>query len=83
VRGAFRPLVGAWSAITGGDSEALLGRLTSEHIEASRQAFARVLDAEDDDERAALLERTLRRWEDERAEAMADALVREGMAGHG
>jgi hypothetical protein len=29
--------------------------------------------------RAATLERTLRRWEEERADAMADALVREGM----
>lgn len=82
-RAVFRPLVGAWSAVTGGDPAELLERLASAHIGSSRQAFARVLDAEDDDERAELLERTLRRWEDERAEAMADALVREGMGQHG
>jgi HK97 family phage portal protein len=80
VRSAFRPLVGAWTAVAGGDGAALLERLVLEHMDTSRRAFARVLDAEDDDERAAVLERTLRRWDEERAEAMADALVREGMA---
>jgi hypothetical protein len=30
-----------------------------------------------------MLERTLRRWEDERAEVMADTLVREGMERNG
>jgi HK97 family phage portal protein len=83
VRATFRPLVGAWTAVAGGDPAALLERLVSEHIESSKRSFAHVLDAEDDDQRATALERTLRRWEDERAEAMADALVREGMAGHG
>jgi hypothetical protein len=61
----------------------LLERLVAEHIEASRQAFAHVLDAEDDDERARVFERMLKRWDEERADAMADALVREGMAGNG
>jgi HK97 family phage portal protein len=79
VRAAFRPLVGAWTAITGGGPDALLERLVSEHMDTSRQALELVLDADDEDLRAATLERTLRRWEDERAEAMADALVREGI----
>jgi HK97 family phage portal protein len=79
VRHALRPCVGAWTAVKGGDAAELLERLVTEHMAASRQALALVLDAEDDDERAAMLERTLRRWEEERAEAVADALVREGM----
>jgi hypothetical protein len=83
VRATFRPLVGAWSAVTGGEAAALLERLVAEHIETSRQAFAHVLDAEDDDERARVFERMLKRWDEERADAMADALVREGMAGNG
>jgi hypothetical protein len=80
VRYTFRPVVAAWTAVAGGEADALLERLVTEHMTMSRQALTRVLDVGDEDERAALLERTLRRWEDGRAEAMADALVREGMA---
>jgi HK97 family phage portal protein len=80
VRGAFLPLVGPWTAIAGGVPSVLLERLVTEHIETSTRALSAVLDADDPDQMAGMLERTLRRWEDERAEVMADTLVREGMA---
>lgn len=82
VRAAFRPLVGPWTAVTGGAPNLLLDRLVSAHVSESSEALRQVLDG-DDDARASTLERVLRRWEDERAEAVADALVREGMAEHG
>jgi HK97 family phage portal protein len=80
VRHTFRPLVGAWVAVAGGDATALLERLVAEHIDLSQQALMRVVDVDDEDERATLLERTLRKWETERAEAVADNLVREGLS---
>jgi HK97 family phage portal protein len=80
VREVLRPLVGPWTALTDGAPGLLLERLVSEHIGASETALRHVVDADDPDAMAATLERTLRRWEDERAETMADALVREGMA---
>jgi hypothetical protein len=80
VRHALRPCIGAWTAVKGGDAAELLERLVTEHMAASRQALALVLDAEDEDMRAATLERTLRKWETERAEAVADNLVREGLS---
>jgi hypothetical protein len=83
VRYAFRPIVATWAAVTGGDAGAMLDRLVAEHMEHSTRALESVLDAEDDDQRAAMFERVLRRWEDERADAVADAVVREGMAGNG
>jgi HK97 family phage portal protein len=79
VRHAFRPIVSAWVVVTGGDAGEMVERLVSEHIEKSKLALMHVLDTDDEDLRAATLERTLRRWEEERADAMADALVREGM----
>jgi HK97 family phage portal protein len=82
-RSAFRPLVGPWTAITGGAPGLLLDRLVAEHVDASRSALSLAADVDDGDELAANLERVLGRWESERAEAMADALVHEGMAGHG
>jgi HK97 family phage portal protein len=78
-RNLFRPMVGPWTAIAGGVPGVLLERLVTEHIEASTRALSAVLDADDPDQMAGMLERTLRRWEDERAEVMADTLVREGM----
>jgi HK97 family phage portal protein len=78
-RQAFRPLVGPWTAIAGGAPNVLLDRLVAEHVEASTLALRQVLDADDPDAMAAALERTIRRWETERAEGMADTLVREGM----
>jgi HK97 family phage portal protein len=83
VRNAFLPLVGPWTAIVGGAPGVLLERLVTEHIEASTRALSAVLDADDPDQMAGMLERTLRRWEDERAEVMADTLVREGMERNG
>jgi HK97 family phage portal protein len=80
VRHAFRPIVGAWVVVTGGDAGEMVERLVVEHIDTSKRALMHVLDSDDEDLRAATLERTLRRWEEERADAMADALVREGMA---
>lgn len=80
VRSTFQPLVGPWTAITGGAPNVLLERLVTEHIEASTTALRMAGDTDDPDELAANLERTLSRWEHERADAMADALVREGMA---
>jgi chromosome segregation ATPase len=82
-RNLFRPLVGPWTAIAGGAPGVLLERLVTEHIETSTRALSAVLDADDPDQMAGMLERTLRRWEDERAEVMADTLVREGMERHG
>jgi hypothetical protein len=82
VRAAFQPLIGPWTAITGWPAAPLLERLVSEHVEASRTSLAMVTELSDADEMAGALERTLMRWERERADAMADALVREGMAGH-
>jgi HK97 family phage portal protein len=79
-RATFQPLVGPWTAITGGAPGVLLDKLVTEHIEASRSALALVADTDDPDALAANLERTIARWEHERADAMADALVREGMA---
>jgi chromosome segregation ATPase len=79
VRHAFRPIVSAWVVVTGGDAGEMVERLVSEHIDVSKRSLMHVLDSDDDDLRAATLERTLRRWEEERADAMADALVREGM----
>jgi hypothetical protein len=78
-RAAFQPLIGPWTAIAGGDGEALLDRLVSEHVATSQRALALVLDVEDGEELAGALERTLMRWEQERADQMADALIREGM----
>jgi len=80
VRAAFQALVGPWTALTGGAPNLLLERLVTEHIEASTTALQLVADADDPDQFAAQLERTLYRWEHERAESVADALVREGMA---
>jgi HK97 family phage portal protein len=79
VRDAFRPIVGPWTAITGGSPNILLDRLVAEHVRQSEQAMRLVAEADDPDEFAASLERTLSRWHEERADAMADALVREGM----
>jgi len=78
-RAAFQPLVGPWTAMAGGAPGELLERLVSEHIETSETALRIVAEVDDPDELAANLERTLSRWEHERAETMADALVREGM----
>jgi hypothetical protein len=83
VRDAFRPIVGPWTAIAGGAPNILLDRLVAEHVHQSEQAMRLVAEADDPDEFAASLERTLSRWHEERAEAMADALVREGMTDHG
>jgi HK97 family phage portal protein len=83
VRDAFRPIVGPWTAITGGAPNMLLDRLVAEHVRQSEQAMRLVAEADDPDEFAASLERTLSRWHEERADAMADALVREGMADRG
>lgn len=83
VRDTFRPLVGPWTAVTGGAPNVLLDRLVADHLEQSEMALRRVADTEDADELAANLERTLNRWERERAESMADALVREGIGEHG
>lgn len=82
-RDVFRPLVGPWTAITGGAPDVLLDRLVAEHVSVSANALRLVTEADGDDERAMALERTLSRWESERADAMADALVREGMGNHG
>jgi hypothetical protein len=82
-RAAFQPLVGPWTAVTGGAPGVLLDRLVEEHVQASLSALRIVAETEDPDEMAANLERTLSRWETERADAMADALVREGMGQHG
>ena len=79
VRDAFRPLVGPWTAITGGAPSEMLERLVTEHVQGSQRDLRLVLDEDDPDAIAAALERTLRRWESERPDAMADALVREGM----
>jgi hypothetical protein len=79
VRHAFRPIVSAWVVVTGADAGEMVERLVTEHIDGSKRALMHVLDSDDEDLRAATLERTLRRWEEERADAMADALVREGM----
>jgi len=38
-----------------------------------------VAEVDEPDQMAAALERTLRRWETERAGALADGLIREGM----
>ena len=81
VRAAFQPLVGPWTAITGGAPGALLDKLVAEHVDSSRKGLWLVLESDNPDEVSANLERTLMRWEKERADAMADALVREGMAG--
>jgi HK97 family phage portal protein len=78
-RDVFRPLVGPWTAITGGAPGLLLDRLVAEHVETSSRALRLVAEAEDQDQMAAGLERTLRLWEVERGHVMADALVREGM----
>ena len=80
VRAAYQPIVGPWTAITGGAPNILLDRLVAEHLNMSEQALRLAADTEDADELAANLARTLNRWEQERAESMADALVREGMA---
>jgi HK97 family phage portal protein len=82
-RDVFRPLVGPWTAITGEAPNLLLDRLVSEHVATSRDALLRACEALDGDEMAATLERTLLRWEAERADAMADALLREGMGERG
>jgi HK97 family phage portal protein len=82
-RRAFLPLVGPWATLTGTDPDALLERLVTQHVEASRAALLQVADSDDADQMAAGLERTLRRWETERAATVADALMREGMAAHG
>jgi HK97 family phage portal protein len=79
VRHGFWPIVAAWVVVTGGDAGELVERLVTEHIDTSKRALMHVLDADDEDLRAATLERTLRRWEEERADDMADALVRDGM----
>jgi HK97 family phage portal protein len=82
-RRAFLPLVGPWATLTGTDPDALLERLVTQHVEVSRAALLQVADSDDADQMAAGLERTLRRWETERAATVADALMREGMAAHG
>lgn len=82
-RDVFRPIVGPWTAVTGGDPVALLERLVHEHVSGSVVAMRLIAEADGDDERALALERTLSRWEHERADATADRLLREGMAGHG
>jgi len=80
VREVFRPLTGPWTALTGGDPGELLDRLVMDHLNTSIAPLRLAADEENADERAAMLERALTRWERERAESMADALLREGMA---
>jgi hypothetical protein len=76
-RAALRPVVTAWAAAAEVDGHALLDRIVAQHVEQSQTAIRLVADVDDADDMAATLERTLTRWESERAETVADALVRE------
>jgi HK97 family phage portal protein len=79
VRATWRPVVTAWVALTEQDGDVLLERLVAGHVEQSITAIRQVADVDEPDQMAAALERTLRRWETERAGAVADGLIREGM----
>lgn len=79
-RTAFRPVLEAWAASLGIDARPLIEREVSAHIAESTQGLRVIAQNEDDDARAAALERVLRRWEGERAAAVADRLLAEGEA---
>lgn len=75
-RTTLQPVVSAWAVLTQQDAGVLLDRLVDEHVETSILAFRQVLDSDDDDQMAMALERLLRRWDTERATAVADALLK-------
>ena len=77
-RAILRPVVLAWAPCAGVSPDDTLRDLVAAHIEQSRRDLRLAADAEDADDLAANLARTLHRWDTERADAVADALLAEG-----
>jgi HK97 family phage portal protein len=77
-RSVLRPVVLAWAPCAGANPDAVLAELVQSHIDTSRRDLRLAADTEDPDELAANLARVLRRWETERADAVADRLIAEG-----
>lgn len=61
------------------DSEALLDRLVTQHIEMSTTTLRQIADVDDPDGMASALDRALRRWETERSHTVAEAILKQGM----
>lgn len=79
-RSTFRPVMVAWTAVVGGDAEDHLDRLVLDHISESTRALRIVAEEDDPDALAAALGRVLHRWDTERAQAVADRVLRERLA---
>jgi HK97 family phage portal protein len=77
-RSVLRPVVLAWAPCAGVNAETVLSELVRDHIDTSRRDLRMAADTDDPDELAANLARVLRRWETERADAVADRLLAEG-----
>jgi hypothetical protein len=77
-RAVYRPVVIAWAACAGVDAEAALAGIVAGHIELSQRELRQCADTEDGDELAGNLARMIRKWESERASAVADRLMTEG-----
>lgn len=77
-RSVYRPVVMAWAACAGVDAERALAELVQSHIDDSRRDLRMATDDDDPEVVSANLARVLRRWEDERAEAVADRMMAEG-----
>lgn len=77
-RSVLRPVVLAWAPCVGMNAETVLNDLVQEHLDTSRRDLRLAADTEDGDELSANLARVLRRWETERADAVADRLLAEG-----
>lgn len=78
-REALRPMVRAVAALDGSDANLLLDRIVPSLIEESTVQLRLVASDTDPETLAPALERVLRRWEAERADAVADRLMREGL----
>jgi hypothetical protein len=78
-RSTLRPVVQAWLAAVSSEEpiEAALERVVRQHVETSTLQLKVVLEDADNETLAPALERVLRRWETERAEATADRLTKE------
>ena len=77
-RDVLRPVIVAWAAAAGVSADVALERIVREHIERSDADLRRAADALDSDELAANLAMVFKRWETERAQDVADALMAEG-----
>ena len=77
-RATLRPVVLAWAPCAGVDAEVELEQLVATHIETSTRELLLAADTDDADEFAANVARVFQRWNAERVDAAADALLLRG-----